>query len=279
MPIRILLQGAVLLGRHTCDLLLKVYPYFHIVAERRKTIPQSKHDMTDLERPPTYSSIDPRQNRPSSNAVGAASRDSEEHILELHRANDFARTSAIHIKQDDNTLYYVGHYNNPTQISDVVLYAGYDSLGPWLAQLRFEQFNKDFKVYIGDRKTPDKEDWDVVRCAAGGGLFGNPRFRFECRCGSGKKRLYWKRTRDPKLGASRLGPRDCKLVDEDDDRVVAVYVEKHMGEGAMRGSVRFMERLEGKTEVMSLMVMLGLLERGRRYMASVARAFPNTNSY
>lgn len=242
----------------------------------------SKHDMTALERPPTYSSIDPRQSESaSSNTVQPSSQDTAEHTLDLHRAKDFARSSGIHIKQDDNTLYYVGHYNNE-QISDVVLYAGYDSHGPWLAQLRFEQFAKDFKIYVGDLKTPSKDDWDVVRCAGGNGLFGNPRWRFECRSSAGeKKRLYWRWTHDHKLGASRFGPRDCKLVDEDDERVVGVYVEKHMGEGAVRGSVRFLEGLErgGKVEVMSLMVLLGLLERGRRYMVSVARAFPNTNSY
>ncbi|KAF2160375.1 hypothetical protein M409DRAFT_29223 [Zasmidium cellare ATCC 36951] len=234
--------------------------------------------MPDLERPPTYSSIDPRQSKPTT-SIETTTQEPQDRIFTLHRAQDHARSSGIHIKQNDNTLYYVGHYNGPTQSSDIILYAGYDSLGPWLAQLRFEQYSKDFKVYIGDLKTPAKDDWDVVRCAAGGGIFSDSAFRFECRCGSKKSRLYWTRTRDSKLGASRWSPRDFRLVDEESAAVVAAYVEKHLGEGAVKGSVRFLQEVEPKVEVMGLMVLLGLLDKTRRYMMSVARAFPNTNGY
>ncbi|KAK4496702.1 hypothetical protein PRZ48_012685 [Zasmidium cellare] len=233
--------------------------------------------MSNLERPPTYSSIDPRQQKPSSTSSATTPQDSE-HTLTLHRAQDHARSTGIHIKQASTTLYYVGHYNNPAQSSDIILYAGYDALGPWLAQLRFEQYSKDLRVYVGDLKSPVKDDWDVVRCADGG-VFGEDEWRFECRSGNTKTRLHWTRTKDSRLGASRWGLRDFKLVDEGRDVVVAVYVEKHLGERALRGSVRFLEGVEGRVEVAGLMVLLGLLDKTRRFMGSVRRAFPNVNGW
>lgn len=239
--------------------------------------------MPELDRPPTYSSVDPRQhteeaqhqNDEKSNKDGRCSN--KGYVLELHRAQDFARSIGTNIKKNGNTLYYVGHYQTQ-DTSDIILYGGYDSKGPWLAQASFPSFTKDFKIYVGEHKTPSNDDWDNVRCS-GGGIFSDPSFRFECRSHSGKTRLYWKKTHDSKLGASRLSPRDYKLVDEITEEVVAVYVEKSLGSGPVRGSITFRQRVDERVEIASLMVVLSLLERSRRYMAHVGRTFPNTNSY
>ena len=80
----------------------------------RKAI--DSNEMPSLERPPSYTSVDPRQNESPSRQEQLKPK-----ILELHRARDHARSLGIHVKQDDSTLYYVGHYNNPSQSSDIIL--------------------------------------------------------------------------------------------------------------------------------------------------------------
>lgn len=186
------------------------------------------------------------------------------------------------ITSGGNGLYYAGHFNTTDQ-PDVILYAGYDSNGPRLAQAEFIPYSKDFKIYVGDQKTPSKDDWDIVR-SSGGSMFSDPQYRFEIRYNTPegqriKRRCYWQKTSDSKLGASRFSPMDFKLVDEDDDAVVAVYAERNMRASEHRGTVRLHQDQPEYARIAVLMGLLALLERYRRNMQGIKRAFPTVNGW
>lgn len=230
-----------------------------------------------LERSPTYSLTDPAgqslyQHDPQDEVID----DANGHELEVHAS--CKGSSSLHIKKEGNTLYYVGHYQ-AIDTPDMILYAGYDNHGPQLALANFIPYSKDLKTYIGGLKSPTDDDWDIARCA-GGGIFKEPSYRFETRsdqAGQKKAKYYWKKTSDSKLGASRWSPRDYKLVRESDEEVIAVYVEHRLGSETLKGTIRFRQKLNDFAEMASMMVLLSLLEMSRRYMKSMARAFPNRN--
>lgn len=231
-----------------------------------------------LDRPPTYSSIDPAAHTGSKDCQHSDLSPKGAHELELHAST--RGSASLHIKNKGNTLYYLGLYQS-IDTPDMILYAGYDNHGPQLALASFVPYSKDLKIYIGGLKAPSGDDWDITRCQ-GGGMFKDPWHRFETRSRgpSGKKgKFYWQKTSDRKLGASRWSPRDYKLVRESDDEVVAVYVEHHLGSGSVKGTIRYREKMDEMAEMTSMMVLLSLLEVSRRYMKSVARAFPNTNGF
>lgn len=234
-------------------------------------------DDLKLERPPTYSSIDPA-GRSSYQGLETVAQQADPYELEIHVP--FSGSSSLHIKHNDNTLYHLGHHH-ALDIPDMILHAGYDSHGPQLALASFIPDSKDLKIYIGGLKAPTTDDWDIARCA-GGGTFKHSRHRFETRSNdtAGKKvKYFWEKTSDRKLGASRWSPRDYKLVRESDDEVVAVYVEHHLGSGTVKGAIRFREKMNDFAEMASMMVLLCLLEMSRRHMKAIANAFPSTNGY
>lgn len=207
----------------------------------------------------------------------SAQAPAQKYEFELHQATIGPN---LHIKQNDSVLYYVGHYQGKDS-PDIIFYGGYDHNGPRLAQASYIQYSKDFKVFVGDHKTPSKDDWDIVRCA-NNGAFSHAFYRFETRAKTGgqqtKSRYYWTKTSDSKLGASHFSPRDFKLVDESDEAVVAVYVEHHLGSRSHRGTIHFRRSLDERAEIVSMMVLLSLLDKSRRQMRAVAMAFPDTNS-
>ncbi|KXT11349.1 hypothetical protein AC579_9451 [Pseudocercospora musae] len=235
---------------------------------------------TAIEPPPSYSSLPPSQpetqpSQPATSSIPSLAERSGTHEYQLQHVGH--HSLGLQIVHDTIVLYYIASYqaqNTP----DLILYAGYDSKGPQLALAEFTNYTKDFKIYIGGQKSPKGDDWDTVRCADGG-FFKDPIFRFEVP--RIKQKLYWKKTSESRLGASRFSPRDHKLVDEGSDEVVAVYLERKLGLGGgqNKGVVKWRVKLSEMAEMQALMVLLSLLERSRRYMRSVNRAFPNTNGW
>ncbi|EME83956.1 uncharacterized protein MYCFIDRAFT_195143 [Pseudocercospora fijiensis CIRAD86] len=197
---------------------------------------------TAVEPPPSYSSLPPSQpSQPLPSSTPSLPERTGTHEYHLQRVAP--HSLGLQILHNSTVLYYLASYqaqNTP----DLILYAGYDSKGPQLALAKFENSTKNFKTYIGGQKSPAGDDWDT-------------------------------KTRESTLGASRFSPRDYKLVEEGNDGVVAVYLERKFGEGVVKWRVKVSE----VAEMQALMVLLGLLEKSRRYMKSVKRAFPNTNGW
>lgn len=227
-------------------------------AERTKLAP--------LSRPPSYSAIDTSPPTVSNSPPS----------FELHHPT---ATASIQVLQNDTVLYYAASYNLK-DVSDIILYAGYDSKGPQLALLQLIPFTKDLRIYIGGLKHPVGDDWDIVRCAESGNkiFHRSPIHRFESYSlgPTGqrvKEKLHWQKTHDRKLGASKLSRSDYKLVDEITEEVVAVYVDCSMRLGTQKGTIRYVKKLSEMAEMAALMALLGLLERSRRHSQAIAPSF------
>ncbi|KAI7268478.1 hypothetical protein KC343_g7299 [Hortaea werneckii] len=158
----------------------------------------------------------------------------------------------------------------------MILYGGYDASGPQLAQAAFTKFQKDFSLYVGSQRHPrGDEEWDTVRPASEGGkLFSffrdSPYWRFETLFSSknegenaGKlerRKLFWMRTHESHLGASRFSSRYFKLVDETSEAVVAVYTQCGIGlAGQKAGEIHWRMRLGERAEIAALVVISMIL--------------------
>jgi hypothetical protein len=73
------------------------------------------------------------------------------------------------------------------------------------------------------------DHWDLVRCASDGKLFSSSYYRFATTASAGngsiQQKFYWQKTRNSKLGSSTFAVRDYKLLNEENESVVAVYSE------------------------------------------------------
>jgi len=237
-----------------------------------------------LDRPPSYVTIDTPSVQVGDAPDGQSLYTSQASVireLEVHKPGS-ASTNGLLIKHNGNALYYTSHYVAQDQ-PDIILHGGYDVHGPRLAQVQFIRHSKDFKIYVGDHKTPTKDDWDMVR-ESGGGFFKEPQYRFEVRYNVTeaqriKRRFYWQKTHESDLGASKFSRQDFKLVDEATDAVVAIHLVKHKGPGEHRGTIKLYENLPEYPQVATLMGLLAIFEKSRRYKKAVANAFPNTNGW
>ncbi|KAK4951572.1 hypothetical protein LTR10_010548 [Elasticomyces elasticus] len=218
------------------------------------------------EAPPAYTTVDPAQNVPKSSHNSAA----VSNTYEIYNT-----TTGLDVTNSGRQIYYLGRYNAPTS-PDILAYGGYDHNGPWLAQANFRLSEKSLHFYLGGLKHPAKDDWDIVRYSTEGHIFHTDVFRFEVLDQSSTKRkLHWTKTRDRKLGASRLSIRDHKLVDEGSEDIVAVYTEHNLGMAdTLKGRLVFHQRLGDNAELAALVVVIAINERLRRYTKQIAVAFP-----
>jgi hypothetical protein len=234
-------------------------------------------DPPSLERLPSYSTIDPSR-RPNASDVTTAESSSSRDFRTLEIYNT---SNGFSVTEDERQMYYIGRYEIRDK-PDLIIYGGYDHSGPQLALARFIRFEKNFEIYLGGLKTPDKQDWDVVRCATEGRLFHTDFFRFELPADqhandSRKRKVHWTKTHDSNLGASRFSIRDYKLMNEADDSLYAAYIEHSLGTpGKLKGRLKFYQPLHEYAELAALMVVMALIERQRRTLRQAGRAVPGT---
>lgn len=233
----------------------------------------SNTGLLPLDRPPTYSSTADLSARPQNTASGdiadhaGAPNDSscENHTYAIYTTPN----GGLNVMANGNQLYYIGRYNR-LDSPDMIVHGGYDASGPQLAQGAFTKFQKDFSIYVGSQRHPrDGEEWDTVRQASEGGrLFSfirdSPFWRFETLCSrrdedEGKlvrRKLFWMRTHESHLGASRLSSRHFKLVDESSEAVVAVYTQCGIGlAGHKAGEISWRMQVGERAEIAALMVI------------------------
>ncbi|KAI6894676.1 hypothetical protein KC318_g6436 [Hortaea werneckii] len=232
-----------------------------------------------LDKPPTYSSTADLPARPPTTTSddnvdypGSPNDSScENRTYEIYATPN----GGLNIIYNGNQLYYIGRYHQ-LDFPDIIVYGGYDASGPQLAQGEFTKFQKDFSIYVGSQRHPrGGEEWDVVRQASEGGrLFSfirdSPFWRFETLCSrrgedesEGKvdrRKLFWMRTHESHLGASRFSSRHFKLVDESSEAVVAVYTQCGVGlAGQKAGEISWRMQLGERAEIAALMVISMIL--------------------
>lgn len=199
-----------------------------------------------------------------------------------HKYGIYGLGSGLDVKLGENNVFHVSTYDKKDN-ADVIIYGGYDSHGPQLGLTKFTQQREDFDVYLGGLRSPGAGDWDVVQCASDGRMFHSPYYRFHVplpsTSGASKKKLQWKKTHESELGSSRFSTKDFKLIDEDNDEVVAVYIDCKSGiiHKNLRGEIDFRCQLGDSVETAVILVLLTILERRARYLKGVARAFPVGN--
>jgi hypothetical protein len=166
----------------------------------------------ELDRPPTYVESDPRHPTIDINHAANPLVSFEDmsplqgHTYEIHNSHQ-----GLDVTSSGRQLYHIARYEQADS-PDVVIYGGYDSLAPQLANSYFTLQEKNLRIYLGGVKHPGPNDWDSVRSASDGKLFHSLYYRFEApiadRCLSDeqqqRRKFYWQKTHDPKIGASKL---------------------------------------------------------------------------
>ncbi|EME40281.1 hypothetical protein DOTSEDRAFT_28181 [Dothistroma septosporum NZE10] len=186
--------------------------------------------------------------------------------LEIHRAAETG--TGVHVKDRStgHVAYYAGHYV-ADRYPDVVLYGGYDSTGPRLAQADFIQHSRDFEISIGDSRFHATDQSDTVRCA-GGGLLHEPMYRFEVKSNDGTvRKLYFQKDHKFFAGIVHNPPLYYRLIDEETEGIRAVYNENKTGSSkTLKGVLSFWHHLDETAEIACLTVLLSLKERFRRHL-------------
>lgn len=222
--------------------------------------PATSFEELQLERAPSYTSIDPFPDFPSqttrkrskTRTILACSIYHFDHGVERR---DFTVHDVFR-----GTMYYVRHweaFNKP----DVTIHHGIAHHGQRVAAAQLLKGEKDFLFTLShdDDLQLDGSGWETVYCDSPA-LWQQLCYRFVVDCeGVGRRQAYlWKRTHERTLGASVLGRHDFKLVAEGSEEVVAVYVEHG------KGSLEFREQLGLDGEMMAMVSLLAILERLRR---------------
>ncbi|KAI7333216.1 hypothetical protein KC315_g4292 [Hortaea werneckii] len=235
----------------------------------------SKKDTLSLDRPPTYRSSADSTARPT-NTSGDNAQISKASNVSLSGSRMYEIYSTLNgglnVTYNNNQLYYIGRYHQ-LDYPDMIVYGGYDPSGPQLAQGNFTKFQNDFSIYVGSQKHPrNGEEWDLVRHASEGSklssfLRDSPFWRFETLCRKGeddkkldRRKLFWTRTHESHLGASRFSSRHFKLVDEGSEAVAAVYTQRGVGlAGQKAGEITWRMHLGERAETAALMVISMIL--------------------
>jgi hypothetical protein len=123
-----------------------------------------------------------------------------------------------------------------------------------LASVKLESWSRNCILHLGNPKGSDKSTWTVLD--ASGITSSSYKFPFNGRA------FAWTRTHDSDLGASRLGNKDLKLVDESNSQVLAVIRFNHgiVTHGNMANIDYYVESGQ-ELELMSLAAVLGVEER------------------
>ena len=132
----------------------------------------------DLDGPPAYSVADPLQPAASPQtrqgpAISDATTSAASNTYEIFQSH-----SGVDVNNGDRQVYHIGRHDAISK-PNLIAYGGYDHHGPHLAQVEFIQFDKNFRMYLGSLKHPEKDDWDMVRCASDGHLMHTDCYRFE----------------------------------------------------------------------------------------------------
>jgi len=238
--------------------------------------------LPELDRPPTYTSCDVQHPAVNVNheADPKVTFDSMSplhgHIYEVYNTG-----AGLDVTDGERQLFYISRHSQ-IDMPDLIVHGGYDCHGPQLALVDISSRDHNIRIYLGGLRNPSLPDWDIVRCASDGKLFHSSCYRFDITSSLhgllSKRRLYWQKTHDSKLGASKLSQKDFKLVDEADDTLLAVYTEHHLGTpGKLKGKINFRTKLDDHTEVAALTTLMGIMEKARRVNAQRVRAWSTSH--
>lgn len=141
-------------------------------------------------------------------------------------------------------------------------HAGETDQAPIAAVCKFINFSRHCKVGFGDSNDPNIVWEDLKRYKL------TTHYRIEMTLdGGARKAFVWKRTHNTPIGVdvpSKLSTKNFKLIDEQTEEVVAVYLNNGVKSWEKCGKFQINVGYGGQFDVMVLVTGLSLLEKERR---------------
>jgi len=179
------------------------------------------------------------------------------HVYHRRRKCDFAISTA-----EKAPLAYIRCSSFTIGKPDLTYHAGENEEAPITAVCKFINFSRHCKVGLGDPDQPNIPWEDLIRHKL------TTHYRFEMTLENGERRAFvWKRTNSVGIGGespSKLSARNFKLLDEQTEQLVAVYLNN--GTKSWKKSGKFQVNVNYGTvfDTMVFITGLSLLEKERR---------------
>lgn len=214
-------------------------------------------------------------NTPKTSTQNAISKNTTKILQIFH-----SKSTGLDIKLNDRQIYHINLHGN-RKTSGMTLYGGYDAHGPQLAASKFSlgTSEEDFDIFVGGQySNPSDREADKVRAGSEGWGVNRAFYRFETQVGGvggERRKFFWQKTNDSRLGSSVFAVRDFKLVDAVSDEVVAVYHEASMSwsksSPTLKGEVKVFEELGEVGEAAALLVLSTVLYRRNEDWKDIGR--------
>lgn len=179
------------------------------------------------------------------------------HVYNRRRKNDFAIFTA-----DRTPLAYVRSSVFTIGKPDLTYHAGETDQAPIAAVSKFINFSRHCKVGFGDPNDPNIIWEDLKRHKL------TSHYRIEIALNGGaRKSFMWKRTHNTPIGddaPSKLSTKNFKLIDEQTEELLAVYVNNGVKSWEKCGKFQINVDYGAQFDVMVLITGLSLLEKERR---------------
>jgi hypothetical protein len=179
------------------------------------------------------------------------------HVYNRRRKNDFAIFTA-----DKTPLAYVRCSSFTIGKPDLTYHAGETDKAPIAAVCKFINFSRHCKIGFGDSNNPNIVWEDLMRYKL------TTHYRIEMTLDGGvRKGFVWKRTNHAAIGnemPSKLSTKSFKLIDEQTEELVAVYVNNGVKSWEKCGKFQINVDYGTQFDIMVLITGLSLLEKERR---------------
>jgi hypothetical protein len=181
------------------------------------------------------------------------------HVYNRRRKNDFAILTA-----DKAPLAYVRSSSFTIGKPDLTYHAGETDQAPITAVCKFINFSRHSKIGFGDPNNPNIIWEDLKRYK----LTNHYRMEMTLDNNEGiRKAFVWKRTNHTPIGddmPAMLSTKNFKLIDEQTEELVAVYVNNGVKSWEKCGKFQINVNYGAQFDVMVLITGLSLLEKERR---------------
>lgn len=181
------------------------------------------------------------------------------HVYNRRRKNDFAVLTA-----DKTPLAYVRCSSFTIGKPDLTYHAGETDQAPIAAVCKFINFSRHSKIGFGDPNNPNIIWEDLKRYK----LTNHYRMEMTLNTNEGiRKAFVWKRTNHTPIGddkPSMLSTKNFKLIDEETEELVAVYVNNGVKSWDKCGKFQINVDYGAQFDVTVLITGLSLLEKERR---------------
>lgn len=169
---------------------------------------------------------------------------------------------------DKTPLYHVENSLIRPKKPDLTVHAGVDASAPIAAVCKFLHFSRHFKVGLGDPQSISDVQWEDLVCLN----YQLTKFRWQLTQRSPydevfKRSFVWKRTHHVGVGDTKpsiLSSRNYKLVDEQTDRIVAVFTSNTLKSFTKCGKLEIHVDHGRDFDLMVILTVLALYEKQRR---------------